>query len=103
MWAMWVWSGFQKFQPWGLHFALDIFHTAQEAWDTRFVSHSTRVRTVTVDAADIGTTEFNLSQERQELLIENGRAAARMFLDQFELEDYMNTFHAPLTPAAVTG
>jgi NTE family protein len=93
---------FQKLQPWGLHFAFDIFHTAQEAWDTRFVSHSTRVRTVTVDAADVGTTEFNLSKERQELLIENGRAAARMFLDQFELADYMNTFHAPLAPAAVT-
>ena len=96
-------GGFQKLQPWGLHFAFDIFHTAQEAWDTRFVSHSTRVRTVTVDAADVGTTEFNLSKERQELLIENGRAAARMFLDQFELDDYLNTFHAPLAPAAVAG
>ena len=94
---------FQKIQPWGIHFAFDIFHTAQEAWDTRFVSHSTRVRTVTVDAADVATTEFNLSKEKQDLLIENGRAAARMFLDQFELEDYMNTFHAPLAPAAVTG
>jgi hypothetical protein len=58
---------------------------------------------VTVDAADVATTDFNLSQEKQELLIENGRAAARMFLDQFELEGYMNTFHAPLAPAAVTG
>ena len=96
-------SAFQKIQPWGIHFAFDIFHTAQEAWDTRFVSHSTRVRTVTVDAADVGTTEFNLSKEKQDLLIENGRAAARMFLDQFELEDYLNTFHAQLAPAAVTG
>ena len=95
----------QKIQPWSLHFAFDIFHTAQEAWDSRFVSRSTRVRTVTVDAADVGTTEFNLSEERQELLIENGRAAARMFLDQFELDGYMNTFHAQLapTPAAVAG
>ena len=95
---------FQKIQPWGIHFAFDIFHTAQEAWDSRFVSHSTRVRTVTVDAGDVGTTEFNLSTERQDLLIENGRAAARTFLDQFELPDYMNTFHASLAPpASATG
>jgi NTE family protein len=95
-------STLQRFQPWAVHFALDIFHTAQEAWDARFVSHSTRVRTVTVDAGDVGTTEFNLSTEKQEMLIENGRTAARTFLDQFELSDYMNTFHAPVEPAAAT-
>ena len=91
--------GLQRLEPWGLRFAFDIFHTAQEAWDARFVSHSTRVRTVTVDAGDVATTEFNLSREKQDLLIENGRAAARTFLDQFQLEDYLNTFHAELAPA----
>jgi NTE family protein len=91
--------GLQRLEPWGLRFAFDIFHTAQEAWDARFVSHSTRVRTVTVDAGDVGTTDFNLSREKQELLIENGRAAARIFLDQFQLDDYLNTFHAELAPA----
>jgi len=90
----------QRLEPWGLRFAFDIFHTAQEAWDARFVSHSTRVRTVTVDAGDVATTEFNLSREKQELLIENGRAAAHTFLDQFKLEDYLNTFHAELATAA---
>ena len=34
-----------------------------------------------------------------ERLIENGRTAARTFLDQFQLEDYLNTFHAGLAPA----
>ncbi len=96
-------TALQRFQPWALHFALDIFHTAQEAWDARFVSHSTRVRTVTVDAGDVGTTEFNLSTERQELLIANGRKAAHDFLEQFQLQDYMNTFHAPLAPAVAAG
>ena len=85
------------------HFAFDIFHTAQEAWDARFVSHSTRVRTVTVDAADVATTEFDLSEEKQELLVENGRAAARAFLDDFELDAYMNTFHAPLAEPVPAG
>ena len=94
-------SALQRFEPWAVRFGFDIFHTAQEAWDARFVSHSTRVRTVTVDAADVATTEFNLSKEKQELLIENGRKAARDFLEQFSLDDYLNTFHANLAPAAV--
>ena len=91
-----------RIAPWGVRFAFDIFHTAQEAWDTRFVSHSTRVRTLAVDAADVATTQFDLAPEKQEQLIDNGRKAAKTFLDAFRLEDYMNTFHAPLTaPAAV--
>ena len=80
--------------PWPLRFAFEIFHTATEAWDERFVSHSTRVRTLAVDADDVGTTEFELSKEKQGLLLANGRTAAREFLESFRLEDYMNTFHA---------
>lgn len=97
-------SGLGRLAPWGIRFAFDIFHTAQEAWDARFVSHSTRVRTLAVDAADVGTTEFDLSPERQELLVENGRKAAKEFLDAFTLEGYMNTYHATLAgaPAAVS-
>jgi NTE family protein len=92
-------NGLSRISPWGVRFAFDIFHSAQEAWDARFVSHSTRVRTVTVDAADVGTTDFNLKPDKQELLVSNGRKAARAFLDQFRLEDYMNTFHATLAEA----
>ena len=85
-----------KLTPWSLKFAFDIFHTAQEAWDKRFVSQSTRVRTVEVDAADVGTTDFDLSDAKEQLLIDNGRKAAREFLDEFKLEEYMNTYHARL-------
>jgi NTE family protein len=94
-------EGLVKVAPWGIRFAFDIFHTAQEAWDARFVSHSTRVRTLAVDAADIGTTEFDLSPQRQELLIHNGEKAAKDFLDRFSLEDYENTFHAKLAEPAL--
>lgn len=90
-----------RLAPWGVRFAFDIFHTAQEAWDARFVSHSTRVRTLAVDAADVATTQFNLRPEKQEQLIENGRTAAREFLDAFQLERYMNTFHATLAQTPV--
>jgi NTE family protein len=91
-----VGSGLNKvvsFLPWAGRFGFDIFHTSQEAWDTRFVSHSTRVRTVSVDAGKIGTTQFNLQPADQELLIGNGRKAATRFLDRFDLTDYENTYH----------
>jgi NTE family protein len=79
--------------PWALRFGFDIFHTAQEAWDARFVSHSTRVRTVAVDAGTVGTTDFNLAPAQQDMLIQNGKDAARAFLDKFDLADYENTYH----------
>jgi len=97
-----VGSGFNHLAehlPFVFKFGFDIFHTAQEAWDTRFVSHSTRVRTLAVDAADVGTTEFNLDAKKQKLLIENGIKAATDFLDQFDLDKYINTYHATLSPA----
>ncbi len=84
--------------PWTMRFGVDIFHTSQQAWDARFVSHSTRVRTVTVDAGDVGTTEFNLSQADQEMLLKNGAEAATAFLDRFDLADYENTYHRRIVP-----
>jgi len=83
-----------KMLPWALRFGFDIFHTSQEAWDTRFVSKSTRVRTVAVDAGNVGTTQFNLSTDDQEMLIRNGREAANRFLERFDLTAYSNTFGA---------
>ncbi len=88
--------------PWALRFGFDIFHTSQEAWDARFVSHSTRVRTVTVDAGTVGTTDFNLPESAQDMLIENGRTAAKRFLDRFDLDDYENTYHRTFGSAAPT-
>jgi hypothetical protein len=62
------------------------------------------VRTLAVDAGDVGTTEFNLSKEKQEMLVQNGREAAKKFLDAFSLADYQNTYHAGLaqSPVGVT-
>lgn len=91
-----VGAGFNRLvqqMPWGVRFAFEIFHTSQEAWDTRFVSHSTRVRTVAVDAGNIATTQFNLSADDQAMLLKNGRDAANRFLERFDLAGYENTFH----------
>jgi hypothetical protein len=51
------------------------------------------VRTVAVDAGTVGTTQFNLSQAEQQMLLQNGRDAAKRFLDRFDLAGYENTFH----------
>ena len=83
--------------PWAFRFGFDMFHTSQEAWDARFVSHSTRVRTVAVDAGTVGTTDFNLAPALQDMLIANGRAAAKGFLDRFDLDAYENTYHRRFT------
>lgn len=85
-----------KLAPWPLRFGADIFHTAQSAWDDRFVSHSTRVRTLAVDAGDVATTEFDLDPERKAKLRESGRRAAKKFLDEFDPAEYENTYHASI-------
>jgi NTE family protein len=79
--------------PWAVRFGVSIFDTAEEAWDERFVSHSTRTRTISVDADGVGTTDFTLSQAQRDLLIANGRRAATEFLDKFDLAAYENTYH----------
>ena len=85
---------------WPVHLGADMFHTAMEAWDKRFTSHSTYVRTCAVSAGDVGTTDFDLTSTQQDWLLDSGRKAAGEFLDQFKLEDYFNTFGRTLQPQA---
>jgi NTE family protein len=93
-----------RLMPWAVRFGFDIFHTAQEAWDVRFQTHSTQVRTfassatVMVDGkpVPVNTTDFDLSKVLQTGLIENGVAAANAFLDKFDMKNYFNTLHATL-------
>lgn len=87
-------AGFlRKISPWPVRFGADIFHAALNAWDNRFQSHSTNVRTVTISAGDVGTTEFDLSPERKEWLVQSGRKAAAHFLDrEFDPAEYRNTY-----------
>jgi len=99
----------RRLLPWPARTALQIFQTADDAWDPRFHTHSTRLRTFAVSATVLGpdgtpfaidTTDFGLSKARQDALVENGRRAAIRFLDGFELADYVNTLHAQLGSAS---
>ncbi len=77
---------------WAVQEAVDIFHTATDAWDERFMSHSTVVRTCTINAGTIGTTDFNLTKDQKEFLVQSGRDGAKTFLDRYRDTDYMNTY-----------
>jgi NTE family protein len=83
---------FVRMLGWAAALAADINQTQSSSWDERFVSRSTRVRTCTVDADGVATTDFELPRERRNELLHGGRRAARAFLDSYDLEAYVNTF-----------
>ena len=89
--------------PWPLEFGFEMFNAAQHAWDERFVTRSTSVRTVGVEATvrtpdgtdhPIRTTDFRLDTRLRDLLVANGRAAATSYLDEFDASAHFNSFHA---------
>ena len=77
---------------WPVRMGVDIFHTATDAWDKHWVSSSTYVRTCTVSAGDIGTTDFDLTQAQRQWLLESGKEAARKFLDEWQPNQYVNSY-----------
>jgi NTE family protein len=92
---------FVRMFGWPAQLAVDIMQTQSGAWDERFMSRSTRVRTCPVDAGDVATTEFGLSPEKKAILIHSGRRAARSFIDGFDLADYRNTYGRGLSEVGV--
>jgi NTE family protein len=90
-----VGSGLREFVRmlgWPAALAVDISQTQSGAWDERFVTASTRVRTCAVDAGSVGTTDFDLLPAQKADLINGGRRAGASFLAKFNLEDYRNSF-----------
>lgn len=77
---------------WPVELGVNMFQTASDAWDERFMTDSTVVRTCTVDAGDIGTTDFELTDAQKQELLEGGRRAGERFLASFAPERYVNTF-----------
>lgn len=88
---------FVRMLGWPAALAVDISQTQSGAWDQRFVTASTRVRTCTVDAGTVGTTDFDLSAPRRADLVNGGRRAAASFLHNFNLDDYRNSFGRALS------
>ena len=82
---------------WPAELAVNMFRTASDAWDARFTSQSTVVRTCTVSAGEVGTTDVKLTEPQKQELLENGRSAAAKFLDSFDPAKYRNTYGRPLS------
>lgn len=82
---------------WPVQMGVDIFHTATDAWDKYWVSHSTFVRTCAISAGDIGTTEFNLTETQKQWLLGSGKDAAGEFLDKWKPDDYVNSHQRNLS------
>jgi len=87
---------------WAVEMGSDIFHTATDAWDKRFLSQATAVRTCTVSAGDVGTTDFDLTPAQKQGLLDSGRGAARAFLEGWSPDDYVNRHGRKLAPASRT-
>jgi NTE family protein len=96
---------FVRMLGWPPQLASDIAQTQSGAWDERFTTRSTRVRTCPVDAGDVGTTDFDLLAAGRTALLEGGRQAAKDFLGGLDLTEYRNTFGRPLdlAPAGAGG
>jgi NTE family protein len=78
---------------WPVEMALRMFQTATGAWDERFASHSTVVRTCPVPAGTLGTTDFARVQSVKDIVIKDAKAAAAGFLKkEFDLSEYRNTY-----------
>jgi NTE family protein len=85
---------------WEIGMAIDLFQTASDAFDTEFATHSTAVRTCALDADGIGTTDFTLTAEQKQTLVDLGREGARAFLSGFDVSSYVNSYgHGLADPA----
>ncbi len=67
---------------WPVEMALRMFQTATGAWDDRFASHSTVVRTCPVPAGTLGTTDFARVQAVKDHVVEDAKEAAVSFLHE---------------------
>ena len=74
---------------WAARMASDVFHTASDAWDQYLLSRATLVRTCSVSAGEIGTTDFDLTKDQKDWLLNSGQGAASRFLAQWSPEHYI--------------
>jgi NTE family protein len=64
-------------------------HTMMEAHDRLYVEKAQFARTIPIKTLGVGTTEFNLSEERKLALYNSGRKAAEDFLATWDFDKYV--------------
>jgi NTE family protein len=65
-----------------------------EAHDRLYLEKAQFARTISIPTLGVGTTEFDLSEERARALYESGRAAAEKFLETWNFQGYINEFRS---------
>jgi NTE family protein len=67
-------------------------HTMMEAHDRLYVEKAQFARTIPIKTLGVGTTEFNLSEERKLALYNSGRQAAEEFLATWDFDKYVEEY-----------
>jgi NTE family protein len=65
-----------------------MFFTTMEAHDAYYLANDKFVRTIPIDALNIGSTDFQLTTQQKENLYQSGRKAAQAFLASWDFEAY---------------
>ena len=73
-------------------YAKSLIQTMLEAHDRLYVAKADFARTIPVETLGVGTTEFDLSNERAEALYRSGRDAATAFLARWDFAAYIAEF-----------
>jgi NTE family protein len=69
-------------------------HTMTEAHDRMYLEQDTFARTIGIPTLGIGTTEFEITEERKEKLYASGRDAAAKFLARWDFQAYIREFRS---------
>jgi NTE family protein len=69
-----------------------LVHTMMEAHDRMYVEKEQYARTIGIPTLGVGTTEFDLPQDRAMALYESGRSASSTFLEHWDFDAYIAAF-----------
>jgi NTE family protein len=75
-----------------LDFLKSIVATAMEAHDRLYLEQATYARTIPIPTLGVGTTEFEITDERRDALYDAGHKAASDFLDGWDFDAYVAEF-----------
>ena len=69
-----------------------LVHTMMEAHERMYVEKEQFARTIPIKTLGVGTTEFDLSEERKLALYNSGRLAAEEFLSTWDFQAYVEEY-----------
>jgi len=69
-----------------------LFSTMMEAHDKRYIKDEHFARTIAIPTLGVGTTEFDISREKSEVLYQSGRRAAEEFFAAWDFARYADKY-----------